>query len=205
MDRYAWDERYDAAELVWSAGPNQFLVAEMAEMAGVRPGRALDLACGEGRNAIWLAERGWSVTAVDFSTVALARAAELAAERRVTVDWVTADLGKYSPQPGRYDLVLIAYVHLPPEASTELFRGAAAAVAPGGTLVAVGHDRDNLARGYGGPRDPRVLYTPDGVAALLSGLTIRRAERVRRRTRTGDGDRDAIDTLVRAVRHRATT
>jgi SAM-dependent methyltransferase len=200
MDQAAWDERYAGPELVWGAGPNCF-VAE--ELAALPPGRAIDLGTGEGRNAIWLAERGFAVTAVDFSRVGLARAAGLAAGRGVSVDWVHADLLDYRPTPGGYDLVLIAYIQLPAERLTALARTAAAALAPGGTLLAVGHDRDNLARGHGGPKDPTVLWTPQIVTAGLTGLTVQQAEQVNRTVTTPDGERTAIDTLVRAVRPRA--
>lgn len=199
MDQIAWDERYAGPELVWGAGPNCF-VAE--ELAALPPGRAIDLGTGEGRNAIWLAERGFTVTAVDFSRVGLARAAGLAARRGVSVDWVHADLLDYQPTPGGYDLVLIAYIQLPADRLTELARTAAAALAPGGTLLAVGHDRDNLTRGHGGPKDPSVLWTPQVVTAGLTGLTVQQADQVDRAVSTPDGARTAIDTLVRAVRPR---
>jgi SAM-dependent methyltransferase len=197
MDQAAWDERYAGPELIWGSGPNCF-VAE--ELAALPPGRAIDLGTGEGRNAIWLAERGFTVTAVDFSRVGLARAAGLAAGRGVTVDWVHADLLDYRPAPGAYDLVLIAYIQLPAGRLTELARTAATALAPGGTLLAVGHDRDNLDRGHGGPKDPGVLWTPPVVTAGLTGLTVQQAEQVNRTVTTPDGERTAIDTLVRAVR-----
>jgi SAM-dependent methyltransferase len=199
MDQIAWDERYAGPELVWGSGPNCF-VAE--ELAALPPGRAIDLGTGEGRNAIWLAERGFTVTAVDFSRVGLARAAGLAARRGVSVDWVHADLLDYQPTPGRYDLVLIAYIQLPADRLTELARTAAAALAPGGTLLAVGHDRDNLTRGHAGPKDPSVLWTPQVVTAGLTGLTVQQADQVDRTVSTPDGARTAIDTLVRAVRPR---
>ena len=89
MDRADWDERYAGSELLWSAEPNRFLVAETA---GLTPGRALDLACGEGRNAVWLARRGWQVTGVDYSEVAIEKARRLASARKANVDWVVADL-----------------------------------------------------------------------------------------------------------------
>ncbi|HEY2521856.1 MAG TPA: methyltransferase domain-containing protein [Streptosporangiaceae bacterium] len=197
MDQAAWDERYAGPELIWGSGPNCF-VAE--ELAALPPGRAIDLGTGEGRNAIWLAERGFTVTAVDWSQVGLARAAGLAALRGVSVEWVHADLLDYRPAPGAYDLVLIAYIQLPAGRLTELARAAAAALAPGGTLLAVGHDRDNLERGHGGPRDPGVLWTPQVVTAGLTGLTVQQAEQVNRTVTTPDGERTAIDTLVRAVR-----
>src|SRR6201996_9619383 len=197
MDQAAWDERYAGPELVWGSGPNCFGAEELAALP---PGRAIDLGTGEGRNAIWLAERGFTVTAVDFSQVGLARAAGLAAERGVTVDWVHADLADYQPTPGGYDLVLIAYIQLPADRLTALARTAAAALAPGGTLLAVGPDRDNLDRGHGGPKDPAVLWMPQIVTAGLAGLTVLQAERVDRVVTTQDGERTAIDTLGRAVR-----
>ena len=169
-------------------------------MTALAAGRAIDLGTGEGRNAIWLAERGWQVTAVDFSAAGLARAGRLAAERGVSVDWVQADLLDYKPAPGGYDLVLVVYIHLPSASLARVFRAAAAAVAPGGTLLVIGHDRDNITRGHGGPQDPGRLYTPAAVTAELDGLAIRRAEQVMRPVRTPDGERTAIDTLVRAER-----
>ncbi len=197
MEQAAWDERYAGPELMWGAGPNRFVTEEVTPL---QARRALDLGTGEGRNAIWLAGRGWQVTAVDFSAVGLARAARLAAERGVRVEWVQADLLDYQPEPGAYDLVLIAYIHLAPASLTSVFRAAVAALAPGGTLLAIGHDRDNITRGYGGPQDPDLLYTPESVTAELNGLAIRRAERVRRPVRAPEGERVAIDTLVRAER-----
>ena len=199
MDQAAWNERYAGPSLVWGAGPNCF-VAE--QLAALEPGRALDLGTGDGRNAIWLAERGWQVTGVDFSAVGLARAAELARQRGVAADWVQADLLSYQPAPAAYDLVLIAYIQLPADDLAHLVRAAATALAPGGTLLAVGHDRDNLDRGFGGPQYPHVLWTPASVAAALDGLTVERAEQVRRPVQTAAGERVAIDTLVRASRPR---
>ena len=196
-EQAAWDQRYSGPDLVWGAGPNRFVTEDVTALAA---GRAIDLGTGEGRNAIWLAERGWQVTAVDFSAVGLARAGLMAAERGVSVDWVQADLLDYKPAPGGYDLVLVAYVHLPSASLARVFRAAAGAVAPGGTLLVIGHDRDNITRGHGGPQDPGRLYTPAAVTAELDGLAIRRAEQVMRPVRTPEGERTAIDTLVRAER-----
>ena len=137
---------------------------------------------------------------MDFSAAGLARAARLAAERAVSVDWVQADLLDCQPAPGRYDLVLIAYIHLPAASLARVFRAAAAAAAPGGTLPVTGHDRDNITRGHGGPQDPDRLYTPAEVTAEPAGLAVRRAEQVIRPVPTPEGDRTAIDTLVRAER-----
>jgi SAM-dependent methyltransferase len=198
VDQREWDELYASHELVWTAEANRFVVEELA---GLAAGRALDLGTGEGRNAIWLAERGWQVTAVDFSAVGLAKAAELAAGHGVTgVRWVEADLREYQPGPAAYDLVLLAYVHLPPDEFGALLQMAASALAPGGTLLVVGHDVDNIVQGHGGPQDPRILHRVQDVVAALPGLAIQRAEQAQRPVLTGDGERAAIDSVVRAQR-----
>jgi SAM-dependent methyltransferase len=201
MDRADWDRRYAGRELLWTGEPNRFLVAETAELP---PGRALDLACGEGRNAVWLAEQGWRVTGVDFSRVALDKAHGLAAARGVTVEWVGRDVLEYEPEELAFDLVLLFYLQLPTVSRRAAVRAAARAVAPGGTLLVVAHDRANLEQGHGGPQDPAVLYTADDVVADLdgAGLRLERAERVERPVETPDGERVALDVLVRAARPR---
>jgi len=197
MDRQQWDERYMTDELIWRAEPNRFLVKEVARM---KPGRALDLACGEGRNALWLAERGWQVTGVDFSPVGLAKARRLAVVRRVDVSWLRADVLEWNPPQTAFDLVIVMYLQLPADARRRVLSRAARALTPGGTLLVVGHDSTNLTEGTGGPQDPAVLFSPEDVANDLPGLDIERAERVRRPVHTEHGDVDAIDALVRAVR-----
>jgi SAM-dependent methyltransferase len=197
MDRADWDARYAAADLVWSAEPNRFVEAETEELP---PGRALELAAGEGRNAIWLAENGWTVTAVDFSRVALQKAAHLAAARGVALELSEADVTLDRPAHDAFDLVLVAYLQTPANDRAGWLGHAVHALAPGGTLLIVGHDRSNLARGYGGPRDAAVLTTPDELATDLAaaGLEIEKAELVERVVETPDGPRTAIDHLVRA-------
>jgi SAM-dependent methyltransferase len=190
-----WNRKYTEKDLLWSWNPNRFLVVEAG---GLTPGRALDLACGEGRNAIWLAERGWHVTAVDFSEVAIAKARERAARDGVEVDLVCLDLLEYEPEPRAYDLVLVLYLQLAAEERRIVLSRAADALAPGGTFLLVGHDLLNLTEGAGGPSDPDVLYTPDDIVAALPGLAIEKAERVFRDIE--DADRPAIDALVRARR-----
>ena len=198
MDRGAWNKRYETSELVWTADPNRFLVAELE---GVRPGRALDLGAGEGRNAVWLSQQGWTVTAMDFSDVGLDKARTLAASAGVELDTVCADATDLD-DPSAFDLVAVVYLHLPSERRRVAHRRAAAAVAPGGILLVVGHDTTNLSAGYGGPQDERVLFGPEDVVADLaaSGLEIERAERVARVVATSDGERTAIDAIVRARR-----
>ncbi len=193
-----WNERYRNTELVWSAGPNQFVEAACRDLA---PGRAIDLAAGEGRNAIWLAERGWEATAIDFSDVAIDKARRLAERRGVEITTAVEDLTEFVPEPGRYDLVLVAYLQLPADELEPILRRAAAAVAPGGTFLLIGHDLRNLAEGYGGPQMPEVLTTPEQVvAALDDGFDVGRAEVVERHVDTDDGERTALDTYVIAQR-----
>ncbi len=199
MDSSGWDRRYGGSELVWSAEPNRFLAAEAG---GLAVGRALDLACGEGRNAVWLAQQGWEVTGVDFSQVGLDKARRLAEQRAVSVQWLLADLVDYIPQAGAFDLVAILYLHVEDEAMRKILQRAAAALAPGGTLLVVGHDPTNIEDGYGGPQNPAILMSPDEIVQALPGLTIERAERVRRPVESAGEDGYAIDALVRAVRPR---
>jgi SAM-dependent methyltransferase len=197
VEREDWNAKHGEAGPLFGVEPNRFLVAEAESLP---PGRALDVACGAGRNAVWLAERGWTVTGVDFSDVALENARRLGAERGVEVDWVAGDLREWQAPAGAFDLVAVLYLQLPADERRTVLARAAAAVAPGGTLLVVGHDLQNLNGGHGGPKDPAVLFTPDDVAAELPGLEIEKAERVLRPVETEDGEVQAIDALVRARR-----
>jgi len=200
VDSQQWDERYSGAEFEWTTRPNQFVAAELADLP---PGRALDLAAGEGRNTVWLAERGWRVTAVDFSRVGLDKGRKLGAGRGINdaqVDWIVADLSDFEPQRDTFDLALVAYFQVCPELRAKVLGRAAASLAPGGTLFVVGHDLTNLTEGTGGPQDPGVLYTPEAISAELPGLCVLRAERVHRTVELDGGPEIAIDTVVRAVR-----
>jgi len=195
VKREDWNRRYAAVDSLWSAKPNRFLVAEVE---GLEPGRALDLACGEGQNAVWLASLGWDVTAVDYADVAVAKGMERAARADVAVDFQVGDLLDYVPDARSFDLVLILYLHISSDGLRLVLERATGALAPGGTLVLVGHDLLNLTEGVGGPSDRDLLFTPDEVVARLPGLEIERAERL---LRDVDGhDRPAIDALVRARR-----
>ena len=203
MDATDWDTRYSEADLLWSQGPNVW-VEQVAR--DLHPGLALDLAAGEGRNAIWLAERGWSATAVDFSAVALDRARRIAEERlgdgSIRLTTQLADVLVEPPAARTYDLVLVVYLQLVAEERRKVLREAAEAVGEGGRLLVAAHDSDNIEHGYGGPSDPAVLYSAGDIVADLegSGLAIERAERVTRVVGTGNGEMDALDCLVLASR-----
>jgi SAM-dependent methyltransferase len=205
MDAEAWNERYRTSELVWSAGPNQFVEAELAD---VPPGRALDLAAGEGRNAIWLARQGWQVTAVDFSQAGLDKGRTLGAG--LDIAWVCADATAWerSPEDPAYDVSLIAYLQVAASERRAAVRAAYASLRIGGTFLLVAHDSTNLTEGAGGPQDPSVLMTGEDVLNDLGGETfeVQKAGRVARvvgGAEQGHGEEPAAtawDCLVRVVR-----
>jgi SAM-dependent methyltransferase len=202
VDARTWDERYAASDLVWSATPNQFVAAELADL---KPGRALDLAAGEGRNALWLAGLGWHVTAVDFSSVGLekGRALQDRSEngQSLHVDWVHADVLGYDPGPEPFDLAVVAYLQLAAGERRTATRRGFAALRPGGTLFVVGHDSSNLEEGTGGPQDPSVLFTAEEVLGDLEGerFEVLRAERVARVVAEGALAYDALVRLERTT------
>jgi SAM-dependent methyltransferase len=205
MDAAEWDARYDTDELVWSGEPNQFLAPEVE---GLSPGASLDLACGEGRNSVWLAGLGWTTTGIDHSAVAIAKAERLADERGVAGSWIVGDVTSWEPQPGAFDLVIAFYLQLPAAERRRAVQAAVTALAPDGTFLFVAHDLLNLTEGHGGPKDATVLTTAEAIvddlaaASLSSGaeLVIERAEQVHRVVVTDEGEVNAIDTLVRARR-----
>jgi SAM-dependent methyltransferase len=192
-----WDERHASRDPIESGDADPTLGDVVAAMT---PGTALDLGAGDGRNAVWLAQHSWRVTAVDFSTVALDRGRALATSAGVVVDWRHADLNAWTPPTGAFDLVALFFIHLPPEERRPVYARAAAAVAHGGTLLVVGHDRSNLTDGIGGPQDPVVLFTPDEIVRdLPAGFTVERAEVVRR---PWSSDPAPLDSVVCAMRRR---
>lgn len=168
MSAGRWDARY--AERGWLREPSSTV---LDALAGLPAGRAVDLAAGPGRHARWLAERGWQVTAVDFSAVGIGQGR--AADPAGAVDWVVADATDWSPA-GPVDLVLAAYVQL----GVDGLRRAARWLAPGGHLVVVGHALRNLVDGVHGPRDPAHLQTEQGLRAGAEGLVVERLEEVLR-------------------------
>lgn len=200
LTRDEWNRRYEAPGYIWPTAANRFLVTETQDLPA---GRALDLACGEGRNAVWLAEKAWTVHAVDFAYIAIEKGRDLAAQREVSdrVSFDLQDLRAFTPDTHRYDLVVVVYLQIPQDELAPVLAKAAAAVAAGGTLLLVGHDSENLQRGFGGPQDARLLYTAEQVVAALDGeLVIEKAERIEREITTAHGPKLAIDCLVRAKR-----
>lgn len=208
MDASDWDRRYADAELVWSTRPNQFVESELADLS---PGRAIDVAAGEGRNSIWLAERGWQVTALDFSQAGLDKGRALLARHDrsadLDIEWVRADAVRDDLGERRYDLAVLAYLQLPADERRAAVRRAFGTLRDGGTLFVVAHDSTNLIEGTGGPQYPDVLYTAEDVLADLDGerFQVVLAERVSREVPAPEGapdqaPRTAYDALVRVVR-----
>lgn len=199
VDAREWDERYREKPILWGAEPNRLFAEIVSEL---KPGRALDLAAGEGRNSIWLATEGWDATAVDFSSVAVKRGRAMAAESGVEVDFVAADVLTYEPAAEAFDLVAIVYLHLQATDRRAVLARSERALKPGGSIVIVGHDLRNLDEGVGGPQDPAVLMSPDALVEELGGCEILRGETVRRDVPDHGGI--ALDTVVVAKRPRPT-
>lgn len=189
--RRTWDERHATREIE-SEAANPTLVAE-AE--GLPPGTALDLACGAGTNALWLARAGWEVTGVDWSAVAIAKARDRADAAGLRVRWIQADLLDWEPDR-TFDLVTILYLHLHPDERRRIYAAAAAAVAPGGHLIVIGHDRAHLAAGMPGPQDPdRLFSAPVLGGELLAAdptLVVEKALTVHQVRPPGTGPIDAL-------------
>ena len=224
MDAAEWDARYTQSELVWGAPPNSTVVEHVhgldkrTPLSPDAPGeeppsmpRALDLGCGEGRHAMWLATHGWQVRAVDFSQVGIDKgrtaASRLSRSVRERITWQCLDVTRADVTDpaaagitGPFELILLAYLHLEPEQRRTLLRELVGLLSPGATLLVLGHDTTNLTEGHGGPQEPSILFTPSDIMADLgeaSGdIGIRVADRVVRPTEQGD----AIDALVVATR-----
>ncbi len=160
-----WDERYGSKDRIWSGNPNPQLVLEAADLA---PGRALDAGSGEGADAIWLARRGWRVTALDISAVALERgAAHAGPELADQISWQRADLADWTPDDRRYDLVSAHFLHLPSELRARVYADLATSVADRGTLLVVGHHPSDLQTTMGRPNLPDLMFTAEQLVAAL--------------------------------------
>ncbi|RPI23347.1 MAG: class I SAM-dependent methyltransferase [Actinobacteria bacterium] len=197
-DRAAyWDQRYRERGFLWGTEPNRFLVEVASDLL---PGRALDLACGQGRNSVWLAQRGHTVTGLDLSPVAIGHAEELARQAGVVIEFHAVDLTTWQPEGRTWDLVVLSYLQVVAEDRRLIHERAEAAVAAGGTLIVIAHHLDNLTAGVGGPQSPEVLYTCDDLIGDFPGLSIERCERVLRPVESEEISGEAIDVLLVASR-----
>ena len=188
-----WDARYEAKGALWGAEPNQFL-AEIADV--MEPGTALDLGCGQGRNSFWLASRGFTVTGLDLSPVAIEQARAVAVEFDVDVSFESVDLTTWDPAGRVWDLVVLTYLHLSEKRRPVVHDAAKRAVAPGGRVVVIAHHLDNFEAGVGGPPVPELLFTEQQLAGDFAELEILRNEKVIRTTELGE----AIDLVFVASR-----
>lgn len=201
MDVEFWQARYQEDEKIWSGAPNPQLVAEVSDLA---PGKTLDAGCGEGADAIWLAGKGWTVTAVDFAQAALDKGASEARRQGLddAITWVCEDLATWQP-PREYSLVSAQFLHLEPSLRDAALQHLAAAVLPGGSLLVVGHHREDLRTHTGRERHAEVLFNPEDIEALLEPdeWNIEVSEARQRVVEDSDGKPFAYtDTVVRAVR-----
>ena len=190
MDANEWDDRYQAADRLWSASPNLFVADRLASTS---PGVGLDLASGEGRNSIWLADKGWSMTAVDFSEVAVERGRRMSSE----VEFVVADVLSWEPDRS-FDLVLLAYLQLVESDLLLVVERSITWLVPGGEIFFIGHDRSNIEKGYGGPQAPEILWDVGTIVSWLDDLEVVEAQVVRRPVEVDGEILLARDTLVRA-------
>lgn len=201
FEQASWDERYGGPGRVWSGRANAVLAAEAADL---RPGRAVDLGCGEGGDAIWLAEHGWQVTGIDFSETGLARAAAHAAERGVAdrIEWRQADLRRWTPGGEQWDLVTSHFLHLLDDGMLGATRQMAGAVAPGGTLLVVGHHPDDAHTGLRWSM-PGVLFTAEELQPALDPELFDVHVEARARQENRDGVvHDVRDAVLHARRIR---
>jgi SAM-dependent methyltransferase len=201
FDRDHWERRWTEAlrehpDRIAGRPPNAHLLTETADL---RPGRALDAGCGHGAEALWLASRGWQVTAVDYSVSALdiarSRAQAVGTDVAERIEWTEGDLATWTPSPGHYDLVISLYVHVQGSVA-EMVRRLGAGVAPGGTLLLVGHRPVDPATGAPTPAAGQVQVSVDAAVGALDPRDWRiEAAEERPRAAAGTG----VDAVVRAV------
>jgi SAM-dependent methyltransferase len=193
-----WDERYASMDQVWSGRPNGALVAEVAQL---RPGRALDVGCGEGADAVWLAQQGWDVTALDVSQVALDRAAMHARHAGATVRWVHAGLVEARLPTAAFDLVSAQYPALLHTPGDDAENALLTAVAPGGTLLVVHHADVDTEQAKAHGFDPADYVSPADVGALLDdSWQVETDEKRPRDISGGAGAQHTHDVVLRARR-----
>lgn len=162
-----WNERYNVAEYIYGTKPNTFLEQNFGH---IPKGKVLSLAEGEGRNAVFLARQGYSVTAVDASEVGLSKARKLAQGNDVTVDWIHADLATFDLGESQWDGVVSIFCPLPHAIREAIHRKVVAALKPGGVFLLEAYTPDQLKHGTGGGKSAEVMQTKDSVSRELAGL-----------------------------------
>lgn len=172
-----WDERYSAGHYVYGTEPNDFL-AQNADR--IPKGEVLCLAEGEGRNAVFLARRGYRVTAVDASSVALAKAERLAEQHGVTITTIRADLADYPLGTDRWDGVVSIFAHVPPPIRSRLHAELRQALKPGGVLLLEAYTAAQLGRGTGGPSMPELMMSAAALREELAGLELHHLQELER-------------------------
>lgn len=190
-----WDERYSEPGYAYGTGPNDFLVS-VAD--GIPRGPVLCLAEGEGRNAVYLAQQGHQVTAVDQSPVGLAKARELARSRGVSIEAVAADLADYTIAAGAWAGVVLIWAHLPPDLRRRVHAAAVRGLRPGGALVLEAYAPGQLGRGTGGPPSRPLLMDLEALRSELDGLDLEIARELEREVHEGrfhDGRSAVVQVL----------
>lgn len=162
-----WDDRFSAENYIYGTEPNDFLRHNVASLP---KGKILSLAEGEGRNAVFLAQQGYEVTAVDASNVGLEKARKLAKEKGVDIEFVHADLTQFDPGEAQWDGVISIFCPLPPEARQTFYRKILAGLKPGGVFLLEAYRPDQIHYGTGGGRDISVMQSKDSLLAELGEL-----------------------------------
>lgn len=202
MTVHDWDQRFSAEALPYGTAPNDFVVAQAG---AIPPGPVLCLAEGHGRNAIWLAERGHAVTAVEQSGVGIARGRALAAERGAVVAFVQDDLAQFDMGEGKWGGIVSIFAHLPPALRRDVHARVVRALAPGGVFILEAYTPAQLALGTGGPRDAELLMTRDALVRELDGLEFVVARELEREVAEGSMHRGTSSVVQVVARKRGTS
>ncbi len=195
-----WNEKYSDPRFIYGSAPNDFLKQSVHHL---KPrGKILCIAEGEGRNAVWLAELGFKVTAVDASEVGLDKGQTLAKSKGVRVDWIHADLQHYNPGQQAWDGVVAIFAHLPPELRSQVHADCVESLKAGGVLLLEAYTPEQLRFRTGGPSNPDWLMTPEMLEQELRGLTFERLQKVERQIIEGIGHTGTGSVVqVIGVRH----
>ncbi len=177
-----WDERYKSAEYAYGKEPNDFLVETAGKMAG---GKVLSLADGEGRNGVFLAQKGCDVTSVDSSQPGLDKAQKLATERNVKITTIHADLAEFKIEPDAWDAIVSIFCHLPTEIRKPLHRQVVNGLTAGGIYILEGYGKDQLKNKTGGPPTLDLLFDLDVIKSELDGLEFLHAVEIEREVNEG--------------------